>query len=323
MDAIASLNKLNVFWSCFGLVGIIALLAMAAHHQQFSWVFTHYENRTGIDNSGYVLVLGMVGAAFSLFGCESAASVSEETKDADRSSPIAMVSSITIAWFVGFAYLIILLFSIQDIDAIFDTKFHLPVAQLFLDASGVYSTVVFLLLMTVCQLCSGATSMTVTSRLIYALARDHAAPKSHQLKSLNKHALPSNAVWLTAIFTILIVSPFPMSEHLYDTIVSASTITVHFSYAMVLGSRLLAPEMLGRKGRFSLGRWSKPITLIGFSWAVFATLAFILPTEWPITSKNFNYAGLGLLFVLLFAATFWCGWGKYHYHGPQASNDEA
>lgn len=160
----------------------------------------------------------------------------------------------------------------------------------------------FLCLMVVCQFCTGATTITITSRQIYALARDDAAPKG--LKEINQYKLPGNAVWFTVFLTCLVVLPFPLSEHLFETIVSATTITVHFSYgkyiyiyiicyttsiadieciAMVLGCRLLVPTK--RKGRFNLGKWSLPINMIGFTWATFAIIAFALPTSWPITGK--------------------------------------
>jgi hypothetical protein len=54
---------------------------------------------------------------------------------------------------------------------------------------------------------------------------------------------------------------------------------------MVLGCRLLVPSPENKRGKFNLGKWSTPITLIGFSWAVFAIVAFVLPTSWPITGK--------------------------------------
>jgi amino acid transporter len=68
----------------------------------------------------------------------------------------------------------------------------------------------------------------VTSRQIYALARDDAAPKG--LKKINAYQLPENAVWFTVFLTSLVVLPFPLSEHLFETIVSATTIAIHFSY---------------------------------------------------------------------------------------------
>lgn len=42
-----------------------------------------------------------------------------------------MVSSIAVSWVVGLAFLIVLLFSIQDIEAILNSDLHMPVAQLF------------------------------------------------------------------------------------------------------------------------------------------------------------------------------------------------
>lgn len=91
----------------------------------------------------------------------------------------------------------------------------------------------FLILIVVCQFCTGATTVTVTSRQIYALARDHATPMSQSLKTINSHKLPENAVWFTVLMTCLVVLPFPLSEHLFETIVSATTITGHFSYGMM------------------------------------------------------------------------------------------
>jgi hypothetical protein len=42
-----------------------------------------------------------------------------------------MVSSIAVSWVVGLAFLIVLLFSIQDIDSVMNSTLDMPVAQLF------------------------------------------------------------------------------------------------------------------------------------------------------------------------------------------------
>jgi phosphoglycerol transferase MdoB-like AlkP superfamily enzyme len=68
MGGLAILNQWSVFWSCTGLLIIITALSTLAPHQSASWVFTNYQNQTGFDNPGYVLILGMIGAAYSLFG---------------------------------------------------------------------------------------------------------------------------------------------------------------------------------------------------------------------------------------------------------------
>jgi amino acid transporter len=68
MGGLAILNQWSVFWSCTGLLVVITALSWLAPHKNAAWVFTHYQNQTGFENPGYVLVLGMIGAAYSLFG---------------------------------------------------------------------------------------------------------------------------------------------------------------------------------------------------------------------------------------------------------------
>ncbi|KAL0090132.1 amino acid/polyamine transporter I [Phycomyces blakesleeanus] len=314
------MNQLSVFWSCAGLIAIIAVLSIFAPHQAASWVFTHYENDTGFEDPTYVFILAMIGAAYSLFGCESAASVNEETVDADVSSPLAMTMSIAVSWFVGLVFLIVLLFSVQDIDAVLNSTFDMPVAQLFWDAVGYWGTLGFLFLMIVCQFCTGATTITVASRQVYALARDGATPMSERLCALDSQKLPANAIICTSVLSCIVVLPFPLSENLFETIVSATTITIHLAYGIVLACRLVAPQPI--KGRFSLGRWSRPVTYISLAWTMFAVLAFLLPTSWPIQANNANFAGLGLLIVLGSTFACWIGWGRYHYTGPRATTDD-
>ncbi|KAI7848415.1 amino acid/polyamine transporter I [Circinella umbellata] len=324
LDSLAVLNQWNVFWSCGGLVLIIILLTTKAEkHQTLEWMFTDYENRTGFDSPFYVTILGMIGAAYSMFGSEGAAYASEETKNADVANPLAMTMSIVASWLVGFIFLVTLLLSIQDIDALLDSKLDMPVAQLFWDAVGSYGAIGFLMLIIVCQFCTGAASTTTTSRMVYALARDHAAPYSDHLKSVNRHKLPGNAVWFcVSIACCFVIAPFPLSDNAFEIIISGTTISTHLAYAMVLGCRLAVKPYLTRKGRFSLGRLSTPVTWIAFIWALFAVFVFTLPTELPIVASNFNYSSVALLASIVLTLTFWYTYGAKHYVGPRAANDD-
>ncbi|ORZ23042.1 amino acid/polyamine transporter I [Absidia repens] len=298
MEVLSWLNKLNVFWSCVGLFLVVMILSLLAKsHQDPRWVFTDYENGTGFDNPYYVFVLGMIGATYTMFGSECSASMSEETENADLTSPIAMVTSITTAWVFGFIYLIVLLFSIQDIESVLTTTYNLPVTQVFMDAVGTPATLAFLCLMILCQFCSGATSVTVTSRQIYSLARGGAIPYYQHLQQLNAYQIPSNAVVAICIITCCMVAPYPLSDLFFEIIISAATITVYLTYSLVLGCKLLIGSG-NKKGRFYLGLLSKPITTIAFFWSIFAVIAFTLPTCWPIDgNKQYIYMKCPLFVV--------------------------
>ncbi|SAM02043.1 hypothetical protein [Absidia glauca] len=293
------LNKLNVFWSCAGLILVVIVLSFfVKDHQDPVWVFTHYENETGFDSPYYVFVLGMIGAAYSMSGSESSASMSEETENAAMASPIAMVTSIITAWIFGFIYLLALLFSIQDMDAVLNTTFNLPVAQVFIDAVGRSVTIGFLILMVVCQYSSGSAALTVSSRMVYAMARDGGTPYHRQLSQLNDQQIPGNAVFATFLLAVGVVLPYPLSDHLFVVIISAATITIYSTYAVALGCKLFM-GMGGKKGPFQLGPFSKPITALAFAWSLFTVVAFTLPTSWPIDAANTNYAGPALCVLML------------------------
>ncbi|SAM08564.1 hypothetical protein [Absidia glauca] len=326
MGALSWLNKLNVFWSCAGLFLVVMILSLfATSHRDPHWVFTNYQNRTGFDNPYYVFILGMVGATYTLFGkfagplvtdykaidssndwyslgAECSASMSEETENADITSPMAMVTSITTAWFFGLIYLLVLLFSIQDMESVLTTTFNLPVTQVFMARRG-WNTIDDCILnpddsVPVLLWDNVAYSVFKVDRThpTHRSSRGGGIPYHQALQRLNTQQIPGNAVIATCIITCCIVLPYPLSDLFFEIIISAATITVYVTYAVVLGCKYFVG--IG-KGRFHLGPLSKPITIIGFIWSLFAVIAFTFPTCWPIDLVNANYAGPALCVVIL------------------------
>ena len=99
-----------------GLVVIIMLPLVARPTQSASYVFTHFETApesTGISSKPYAVILSVLLSNYCLYGYDTAAHLTEETKGADRTGPIAILSSIGIISFFGWAYNLALTFSIQ------------------------------------------------------------------------------------------------------------------------------------------------------------------------------------------------------------------
>lgn len=171
--------------------------------------------------------------------------------------------------------------------------------------------------MIVCQYSSGSAALTVSSRMIYALARNGGTPYHRQLSQLNDQQIPGNAVFATFLLAICVVLPYPLSDHLFVVIISAATITINATYAVALGCKLFL-GMGSKKAPFRLGLFSKPITAVAFAWSLFTVIAFTLPTNWPVDGKrlpwftvqrlthlrfiiaaNTNYAGPALCVMML------------------------
>jgi hypothetical protein len=51
-----------------------------------------------------------------------------------------------------------------------------------------------------------------------------------------------------------------------------------------IGLRLLVSEENFQRGPFHLGRWSKLVAAIAFTWACIAVIMFVLPQVYPVTA---------------------------------------
>lgn len=115
----------------------------------------------------------------------------------------------------------------------FNNEIQTPSLLVLQNAIGRTGTVGFLVLLIFCQFCTGAATLTTTSRMVYTLARDHAAPSF--LQKVNHHQLPANAVYFVVfIVCCFVITPFPLSDFVFEMLISATTITTHLAYGELL-----------------------------------------------------------------------------------------
>ncbi|GMP79502.1 hypothetical protein CsSME_00035017 [Camellia sinensis var. sinensis] len=119
LSVVAYLHILSIWWQIIGgLVVIIALPFVAHPIQPASYVFTHFEmapQDTGISSIPYAVIMSVLLSNYCLYGYDTAAHLTEETKGADRTGPLAILSSIGIISVFGWAYYLSLTFSIKVI----------------------------------------------------------------------------------------------------------------------------------------------------------------------------------------------------------------
>lgn len=141
---------------------------------------------------------------YTLEGCETAAQVAEEAKNAEILAPIAVVGSIVGSWVIGLVYMLALLFSVQSISSVQGTVYAIPIAQLYYDAVGKRLTLMCLTVIALAQFMAAVTAFTASSRLFYALSRDNAMPLKRQFMALNRFQAPYIGVWLSVLIGCII-----------------------------------------------------------------------------------------------------------------------
>ncbi|KAF9554993.1 amino acid transporter [Agrocybe pediades] len=319
--AIGRMSSFNVWWTIGGtFVLVITLLVKAPVKNTGSFVFTDFENFTGWESKGFVVLLGFLQAVYTLEGCETAAQVAEEARRAEFLAPVAVVGSIIGSWLVGLAYMLALLFSVQSIARVQATSYAIPIAQLYFDTVGPRLTLMCLTVITLAQFMAAVTAFTASSRLLYALARDNAFPLKRQFTSLNRFQAPLAGVWLSVFIGCVISCAYIGSVIAFNAILSSAAISVMLGYLQPIIIRVFWPSAMKERGPFHLGRWSMSINLASLLFIVFICILFVLPTATPVTQFNMNYAIVSVGAIFTIVGLTWTVWGRHHFVGPVHTN---
>jgi hypothetical protein len=154
--------------------------------------------------------------------------------------------------------------------------------------------------------------------MIFAFSRDGALPGSPQWRKVNRHAVPTRAVWLTVGASFALVLPSLWNTAAYGAVTAIGTIGLTPAYVIPIFLRLRQGDRF-RAGTWNLGRWSRPVGISAILWVIVETVLFCLPQGSPVTKLNFNYAPVALIVALALSWAWWFVKGRDSYAPPTAA----
>ncbi|KAF8980875.1 hypothetical protein BGZ46_003581 [Entomortierella lignicola] len=318
-------NVISVYWHVIGtFLIIVVLLATTPNKQSASFVFTQWENYTGFGSGFYVFMLGLLQSQYTLSGYDSAAHMSEETKDAQRGGPWGIVRAIITASIVGWVFLIGITFCVTDFDnQILNPTVGTALGQMFLDSAGETWAIILILVILGAQFFCGSALTLASSRMVFAFARDGALPLSKYLHRLNKDKSPVLAVWFNIAFCFILGLPYIWSETAFSAIVSVNTIASSISYLIPILCRIVLARDSFEPGPFHLGKFSIPIGIISTVWIIVTSILFLCPITYPVTAQNMNYAAVPFVLVIGLCVIYYAIWGRHWFKpgGTRITND--
>lgn len=327
------LNTTSIILHSVGITAIcIAILAKAPTHQSASFVFTHFNDGTGLDGAegwssrasyAYVLVCGGLLSQYTLTGFDASAHLSEETRNASWSAPIGVVSSVGFSAIFGFFVLMAMLFSIQDLDRTINTVYEQPVLQILVDVFGEDGALAIFSVIIVCVWHCGLFTMTSNSRMMFAFARDGGIPHFfHRVD--DRFRSPIRAVWLAALLAFILALPSLGSSVALAAATSIATIGLYISYGLpILIGLIWHDNFKAMKGPFDLGAFSRPIAVVATLWICCITVVFCLPTANPVTSETINYTVVAVGIIAIGSTLVWFFSAKKWFTGPSPEIAEA
>ena len=319
VGTVGRVNQVSVWFLLLGGLLIVVSLAVApAHHQSLSFVLGHVENDTGFSFGPYAAGIGLLSVSWVFTGIDASAHMSEETVDATRSAPKAMVRSVAFSALAGFPLVLALIWAERDYAGELSATF--PPAKIVMDAIPSAALAKALLgIATLALFSAGLSNMASNSRLIFALSRDGGPiPGTRFWHRVNRRGTPVRAVWLAAGLPFLLVLPSLINNVTFNAVASVNVIGLFGAYVFPVYLKL-RNEAAFPRGHWRLGRYSRPIGITAVTWVAISSLLFLAPESYPINRSNFNYAPLAFAALLLIAALWWLASARKRYQGPPMS----
>ncbi|EJD03015.1 amino acid transporter [Fomitiporia mediterranea MF3/22] len=325
--ATSILARLNLFYVIVNVgttIGAIIALYVCSGDKKVSThdAFTMFENNTGWPNNGWAFLLAFTAPMWTLTGYDSAAHISEETTDAAKAAPFAILVGVGATAALGWLTLIAASFTIISVPALLETDLALPMGQLFLDVLGKKGMLVVWSLIIVVQFVTGAAQTVDASRVVFAFARDGALPGSRFWRQINKWTqTPVLAVWLV-VCVAAVCGLLGFSEAALTSLAGSAVIGLYTSYVTPIFLRITSGRNRLVPGPFSLGRWGIPLGCIAVAWVSFIVVLLLFPPAQVVDAEDMNYAVVIIMGVFIYAGLHWMISARHWFKGPVKTVDD-
>ncbi|EGY19920.1 uncharacterized protein VDAG_01936 [Verticillium dahliae VdLs.17] len=309
--AVCSANKAQPALDKFGIFAIlggffITVVVVAVMpgrggrppHATSSFVWKEWSADIGYPD-GFVFLAGMLNGAYSVGAVDATTHLAEEIALPHRNVPIAIGMQMSIGFVTGFCYLVAIMYGINDLDALFESRY--PIAEIYRQATGSAAGATGLLALI--MICIGLTIMglyMICGRTLWALARDGATPVPGFLGEVNGRLdMPLRSTLVTAVLVTILGAIYVGSTTAFNALVGSFILTSSSSYLAAILPNLVTGRKNVSYGPFHMRGW------IGFAVNGMAS--------------SMNYASLIWGGFTILVGLWWFIHARKGYQGPQTT----
>ncbi|GJC93097.1 amino acid permease [Colletotrichum higginsianum] len=323
---IPGLNKFSLFYLQIGWLAVmVTVAACAPTHRDPEFVFRTWINNTGWENQVVCFITGLVNPLYSLGGLDGVTHITEEMPNPSRNAPLAIAITLCIAFVTGITYLITLMFSIQDFDALSTTNTGLPLAELFRQvtqgAGGAFGlTFILFVALGPCVV----SSQLSTGRVFWAFSRDGAMPFSRVWSRVHaKWQVPMNSQLAVTAIVAALGCLYLGSSTAFNSLLGTAVTINNISYMFPILTNLLTRRKNMHHGVFHMGPTLGPIVnSVTVCWLTFAIVFFSFPYVKPVEPANMNYTCVVVGGLTVLVGAWWLKAGsKYSEKMLQAKEE--
>lgn len=274
------LVNLGIVCEIVASLGLGLVLIFGFRNQEFSTLFS----TEGSMATGGAATVGAFLAAFAVcgwafVGFDAGASVAEETLDAGRSVPRAIVSATAAVGVVVMVVAVAVILSQHDLGAVSAGAVADPILDAVLGNLGDWARVPFLLLICITFVACVLSMQTYLGRVVFAAARERVLPAGLGLDRVSQRsAVPVRAMLVVSVLAGLGLL-LGLNPSAIGTMITFGTGGLYITFLLVVAATAYA--MLRRRwqplGSPRAERWFRAVVAVALVWLAFE----VVNIAWP------------------------------------------
>jgi urea carboxylase system permease len=273
---VSIINNTGVIFEILGMF-VFAIILMAFHNHQGFHVVT---NSAGFHVTGSTFLAAMFMSLFVIYGFDTAATLSEETKDPRRQAPKAVLYSVVGAFIIGGVFLLGTLVAIPNLHTATSGLGWNPAQVITANFPSAFATLYLFVVSAAIFVCC-LSIMAATIRLCFGMSRDNQLPGSKFLSRVS----PSLHTPVWSCIAVMAIAAVPFIQFSGAAIVAiAATGMIYLSYFLgnIVIMRARARGWPRTSAPFKLGRWGILVNVVALLYGG----AMLVNFAWPRPASN-------------------------------------
>ena len=319
--------QFGVYIEVLGTFGIAVVLGLHGYHHGLGYLASTdnvqhaASNPLGLNFGGSWIAAALIAVlapVYIFYGFESAGDISEETKNAGRQVPRAMRLALIWGGIASFVLTAALLLAMPAGPGAAGRTVRNGGIPYILSQLPESMQDVLLVLIILAFFSCGSAVQGAGSRLAFSYARDGALPASKWISAVSERfKTPANALFGGALVTVVFIglefaSPahdvkiwfitYPADTNVLVSLVSFGVSGIYLSFLLtVIGSMIARARGWVPAGKFTLGRWAWPVSVVAAAYLGLMLVNVVLPTGLSSARAYFNLDWITLLVMVVVA----------------------
>jgi amino acid transporter len=313
--------QVGVYVEILGTLGVAVVLGIHGFHHGLGFLTSTQNvqhasaNPLGLNFGGSWIgaaLVAVLAPVYIFYGFESAGDISEETRNAGRQVPRSMRLSLLGGGIASFVLTAALLLAMPAGAGTVTDTVHRGGIPYIISGLPSWLQEVMLALIVVAFFSCGSAVQGAGSRLAFSYARDGALPGSKWISEVSQRfKTPANALFGGALVTVVFIglafaSPthdvkiwfitYPANTNVLVSLVSFGVSGIYLSFLLtVIGSMIARARGWVPAGKFTMGRWAWPVSVVAGLYLALMLVNVVLPTGLGSGRSYFNLDWITLL----------------------------